>query len=327
MWNVFPQERACCLANFPYSTRCGKKSPASTAPPTKYPTLEAPPEDDFENIPMRFIVFDLPDNVKIQKLKKEIIGVLTRILDRLTEVVPGLKVLDIEEKVVADRALLERPPPRALASDVTLYYNVYVERNETVRFGPLVIEAMRNSYGEVLAEIRCVRRCGGACPRALLVARFGPCTVKGTRRAVFCLLGAFLAGLMAEPLEILRSAIYPVGILPECPEEKSPIYWHYVSNSLGCYMKRRSLMGACRTENKSVYFTHDHMCVESQTSPFSLARRSRFRTSPRQVTYLSSEDLDVNLCTTNNGRFDYCIGKNCSRRFCFDVVLRPPLFS
>ena len=81
------------------------------------------------------------------------LAVLTVILVRLSEGIPGLEVVDVKEKrVVVDRAL--RRAPRVLERDVTLYFNVYAARNATFDFGPLVINAIRGSYDEVLGEIR-----------------------------------------------------------------------------------------------------------------------------------------------------------------------------
>ncbi len=46
------------------------------------------------------------------------------------------------------------PLPRAQTDEVTLYYNVFVARDESKRFGPMIIQELRNSYDEVLAKIR-----------------------------------------------------------------------------------------------------------------------------------------------------------------------------
>ena len=152
-WDVFRSEKACCIVNFPYSTTCGVKPAEATAAPTKVPTIVRPPEDELEIIPLKFYVFELPDDVKLKALKGEMLAVLTVILVRLSEGIPGLEVVDVKEKrVVVDRAL--RRAPRVLERDVTLYFNVYAVRNATFDFGPLVINAVRGSYDEVLGEIR-----------------------------------------------------------------------------------------------------------------------------------------------------------------------------
>jgi hypothetical protein len=153
MWDVFRSEQACCIINFPYSTTCGVRPAEATASPTKIPTIVLPPEDEFEIVPLKFHVFELPNEVKIKELKGEMIAVLTSLLRRLAKGIPGLEVAEVKEKkVVVDRDL--RRTPRFLERNVTLYFNVYVVRNETFDFGPLVIDALRDSYDEVLEEIR-----------------------------------------------------------------------------------------------------------------------------------------------------------------------------
>ena len=109
----------------------------------------------------------------MRELKEEMNIILNRILIRLSEKIEGLKVSNIEEKVVDDRGrrdlmqkallLLSQKSTReeahrrhALENDVYLYYNVYVVRNENKKFGPLIISEMRNSYGygDVLEQIQ-----------------------------------------------------------------------------------------------------------------------------------------------------------------------------
>ena len=100
--------------------------------------------------------------------------VLKRILVRLSEKIEGLKVSSFEERVVDDRdrrglmqkILLpfsqqlrdntreEAHHHRTLEKDLSLYYNVYVTRDENRKFGPLITSEMRKSYGEVLEQIQ-----------------------------------------------------------------------------------------------------------------------------------------------------------------------------
>lgn len=95
--------------------------------------------------------------------------VLKRILLRLADRIEGLKISGVEEKTVVQRdrgrdlMLLRRKlvgsshqqhQQRALAQDVTFYYNVNVVRDETKKFGPLIIQEIRDSYNEVLSQIQ-----------------------------------------------------------------------------------------------------------------------------------------------------------------------------
>ena len=153
--------------------------------PTKHPTIAAPEEDDYEVIPIKFDVMGLPDGISMRELKDEMTVVLKRILLRLADKIDGLRVTQIEEKVVMNRRrrderdlqqqtlndnnkavrgmeMMEYPQQqrevldeRELSQTVTLYFNVYVVRDdEGTKFGPLIIEEIRNSYNEVLDQIQ-----------------------------------------------------------------------------------------------------------------------------------------------------------------------------
>ena len=183
-WTIFNTNEICCNKNFPYSTICNA-APA-TAAPTKYPTIAAPEEDDMEIIPIKFDVDGLPNEIKMKELKVEMTTVLKRILLRLASRIPGLKISNVEEKIVMQRYnqryLLEldseeeddynddgssdnwkwmydsekkkKQKHRNLSQSVTLYFNVYVVRDEDKKFGPLIITAIRDSYSEVLEQIQ-----------------------------------------------------------------------------------------------------------------------------------------------------------------------------
>ena len=185
-WTIFNTNEICCNKNFPYSTICNA-APA-TAAPTKYPTIAAPEEDDMEIIPIKFDVGGLPNEIKMKELKVEMTTVLKRILLRLASRIPGLKISNVEEKIVMQRYnqryLLEldhnddyneeeedydggnnwkwmdynkkkkKQQHRNLSQSVTLYFNVYVVRDEDKKFGPLIITEIRDSYSEVLEQIQ-----------------------------------------------------------------------------------------------------------------------------------------------------------------------------
>lgn len=150
LWNIFNTKTVCCNTNFAYSDVCD--APPVTAPPTKHPTMAAVEDDEYEIVPIKFEVGGLPDEVNRRELEEEMMTVMKRILLRLAGRVPGLKISRVEEKAVLGKSLLRRL--RKLEKTVTLYYNVYVIRSDEKRFGPLIIEELRDSYGEVLEQIQ-----------------------------------------------------------------------------------------------------------------------------------------------------------------------------
>mmetsp|Transcript_3682 Transcript_3682/g.6662 ORF Transcript_3682/g.6662 Transcript_3682/m.6662 type:complete len:659 (-) Transcript_3682:38-2014(-) len=151
LWEIYSTEKACCNTNFAYSEFCGVRAD-SEGMPTKYPTILAPEDDDFEVVPIKFDVAGLPDSISMRDLKDEMKTVLKRILLRLADRIPGLRITEIEEKVVLNRNLLKTL--RSLKKDVTLYFNVHVVRDDDKKFGPLIIAELRDSYSEVLDQIQ-----------------------------------------------------------------------------------------------------------------------------------------------------------------------------
>ena len=151
VWKIYNTKTACCNTNFAYSNVCDA-APRSE-PPTKHPTIARPDDDVYEVIPIKFDVMGLPDDVKMRDVKDEMMTVLKRILLRLADRISGLKVSSVEEKVVLSRKL-EKMLRRALEQSVSLYYNVYVVRDDKKKFGPLIIQEIRDSYDEVMEQIQ-----------------------------------------------------------------------------------------------------------------------------------------------------------------------------
>ena len=115
----------------------------------------------------------LPDEVDdMDEVKVEMTTVLRRILLRLADRISGLKVSNIEEKMLLDgnndnnrqrqrrrRHMQQQQKQqhhhhRSLLKDITIYYNVYVIKDESKKFGPLIINEIRDSFGEVLEQIQ-----------------------------------------------------------------------------------------------------------------------------------------------------------------------------
>jgi len=92
----------------------------------------------------------------MRDLKDEMTTVLKRILLRLADSINGLKISSVEEKVVLSRRLEKLIRLRALqeTKDVTLYFNVKVVRDDDRKFGPLIINEIRDSYDEVLDQVQ-----------------------------------------------------------------------------------------------------------------------------------------------------------------------------
>jgi len=153
-WEIYNTRTACCNTNYAYSTTCDVK-PQETAP-TKHPTISPPEDDGFETIPIKFDVAGLPMEVRMRDLKDEMTTVLKRILLRLADSINGLKISSVEEKVVLSRRLEKLIRLRALqeTKDVTLYFNVKVVRDDDRKFGPLIINEIRDSYDEVLDQVQ-----------------------------------------------------------------------------------------------------------------------------------------------------------------------------
>ena len=117
------------------------------------------------------------NNREMDELHEEMGTVLKRILLRLSDRISGMKVSNVEQKILQQRqrGLLRTSTAsigtivndivkdittqyqtrrRRLEQDITLYFNVYVVRDYDKKFGPLVIQEIRDSYEEVLEQIQ-----------------------------------------------------------------------------------------------------------------------------------------------------------------------------
>lgn len=163
LWVIYNTRKACCDTNFLYSEICDVE-PEMPEVPTKHPTIVL--EDvPFEIIPLKFDLIGVPDDVRVRDLKEEMTVVLKRILLRLAESIPGMIIKEVEERVVLPnsrrslremvRGLVGRGNrARGLAQAVSLYYNVKVVRVEGKKFGPLIINEMRDSYDDIVEQIQ-----------------------------------------------------------------------------------------------------------------------------------------------------------------------------
>ncbi len=152
IWEIFNTRKACCNTNFAYSDFCDIQIGPDDDQPTRHPTIAAPEDDVYEVIPIKFDVMGLPEEISVRNIKDEMKTVLKRVLVRLSERIPGLKITNVEEKAVFDHNLLRTP--RALEKDLTVYFNVYVLRDDEKKFGPLIIAELRDTYEEVLDQIQ-----------------------------------------------------------------------------------------------------------------------------------------------------------------------------
>ena len=102
-------------------------------------------------MPIEFQVGGLPADMKMRELKDEMKIVLQRILVRLAERIEDLKISKIEEKFVPTRRLRNRN--MQATKDAVVLFNVFVVRNDEKKFGPIIINEMRENYGEVREQI------------------------------------------------------------------------------------------------------------------------------------------------------------------------------
>ncbi len=101
-------------------------------------------------MPIQFSVSGVSNyKLSIQEITDEMEIVLKRILLRLAERIDGLKVMKVESIVSSSLNLR-----RLLEEEVVLYFHVYVVRSDEKKFGPYIIQGIRDSYNEVISEIQ-----------------------------------------------------------------------------------------------------------------------------------------------------------------------------
>ena len=127
---------------------CGALTKFVSEAPTKYPTIRAPDDDDWEIVPIEFQVGGLPTDIRMRELKDEMKIVLQRILVRLADRIEDLKISKIEEKFVPKRSRNMQA-----TKDVVLLFNVFVVRSDKKKFGPIIIQELRDNYGEVREQM------------------------------------------------------------------------------------------------------------------------------------------------------------------------------
>jgi hypothetical protein len=142
------------------------------AQPTKHPTISLEDEDGQEIIPIQFVVNGIPDDASIGEVKAEMLSALKRILLQLSERIEELKVKNVEEKLMRKTRNLSKQKetkkkimmplrtsnhpnhPRALEQNIEIYFDVSVVYNDDIQFGPIIIEAIRDSYDEIISQIQ-----------------------------------------------------------------------------------------------------------------------------------------------------------------------------
>jgi hypothetical protein len=120
-----------------------------TSSPSKYPTI-ALIEDDEEIIPIQFSVSGITNTVSIDDINDEMEIALKRILLRVAENIDGLKIIKVEA-IVSPLSKLRRVLEE---EQLILYFHVYVVRSDEKKFGPYIIQGIRDSYEEVFSEIQ-----------------------------------------------------------------------------------------------------------------------------------------------------------------------------
>ena len=155
---IYNTKEICCNFNYPYSDSCSGRSSYSIngGQPTKHPTISRPEESEYEVIPIKFDVLGLPSGIRVREVKDEMTTVLKRVLLRLSdnEELDELIISDVEEKVMPVSFNDASSSALRSATSLTLYYNVYLVRNDEYKFGPIIINEIRNRYNEILDQIQ-----------------------------------------------------------------------------------------------------------------------------------------------------------------------------
>lgn len=129
--------------------------PTGPEAPSKTPTVMLEDDDIYQIIPLRFDISGLHDGYSVSELKSEMKSVLTRILLELAEDIDGLTIKNVEQGVVnlvnTNNANLII---KKVAGEETMYFNVEVVRVEDMEFGPIVVNAIRDNYNDILNKIQ-----------------------------------------------------------------------------------------------------------------------------------------------------------------------------
>ena len=172
LWTVYSTEEECCSTSFPSSTTCYIELETK---PTKHPTISLEDEDGQEIVPIQFIVMGVPEDASINELKEGMLESLKGILLDLSQSIGELTVTNVEEKIIGRRSrrksleeAVERKSRhnnsnernhsyrrrRGLEKTVEVVFDITVVHHEDIRFGPIIIEAIRNSYDEIVSDIQ-----------------------------------------------------------------------------------------------------------------------------------------------------------------------------
>ena len=153
MWTLYHDKATCCKLRFPGSTVC--MPPTGPEAPSKTPTIMLEDDDNYQIIPLRFDISGLPDGYYVSDLKSEMKSVLTRILLELAEDIDGLSIKNVEQAVVnlANTNNANLIIKKELGEE-TMYFNVEVVRVEDMDFGPIIVNAIRDNYNDLLNKIQ-----------------------------------------------------------------------------------------------------------------------------------------------------------------------------
>lgn len=111
------------------------------------------PAPTYDAVPIQFVVSGLPDVFPINVVNDEMMTVLRRVLSRVADQIPGMRIASLE-RVTGNRKLGGVVAGRALAREVAFNYNVNVISEENKQWGELIIQELRDTYEEVLEDIR-----------------------------------------------------------------------------------------------------------------------------------------------------------------------------
>ena len=159
IYTIFKTKVICCQVST-YSKSCNP-DPTEDLPVAEEPvstTLE-----EYETIPLKLSLLNLPSEIDIRSLKEEIFIIVKRLLVDLAEKMSSLRITNFEENILGGRKnsrqlLLSQHKQnklRKLTQNLDIYYVVTVLTDPNVEsFKPFVVKWMQDSYDLILEKIR-----------------------------------------------------------------------------------------------------------------------------------------------------------------------------
>ena len=159
VYTIFTTKAICCQVST-YSKSCNS-DPTENLPVASEPVSSTRPE--YETIPLKLSLLNLPSVIDIRSLKEEIFIIVKRLLIDLAEKMSSLRITNFEENILGgrknSRLLLSQHQKNKLrkltTQNLDIYYVVTVLTDPNVEsFKPFVVKWMQDSYDLILEKIR-----------------------------------------------------------------------------------------------------------------------------------------------------------------------------